>query len=289
MRPLLSIWQTGPAMATLSALFFYPVKSMRGIACRQAHLAATGLEWDRQWMAIDGNGTFLSQRTHPKLARIVPQVTADALVLSATGMPELILPLNATGDPVAVRVWRDSCSGIAQGDAASEWVSEVLGTAVRLVRVAPDMVRTANKQFAGATPAPLNFSDGYPLLVCNESSLEDLNTRLPAAIPMERFRPNLVLQGLPAWAEDEIDTITLGAVTLRLVKPCTRCAIPSLDHLTGDASTDPLPVLRTFRWSKVLHGITFGENAVIESGVGEELRRGMTCRVSFAAAEAPVA
>ena len=276
-------------MATLSALFFYPVKSMRGIACRKARLTATGLEWDRQWMVIDGKGTFLSQRTHPKLARIVPEVRADALALRAPDMPELILPFGAAGDPVAVRVWRDSCVGVGQGNAASEWVSQVLGTTVRLVRVAPDMVRAANRQFAGATPAPLNFPDGYPLLVCNESSLEALNVRLPAAIPMERFRPNLVLKGLPAWAEDEIDTITLGAVTLRLVKPCTRCAIPSLDHLTGDPSTDPLPVLRTFRWSKALHGITFGENAVIESGIGEELRRGMTCRVSFEAAATPVA
>ena len=117
---------------------------------------------------------------------------------------------------------------------------------------------------------------------------QTLAPRLPAEIPIERFRPNHVLEGLPAWAEDEIDSITLGAVTLRLVKPCTRCAIPSLDHLTGDPSTDPLPVLRTFRWSKALHGITFGENAVIESGVGEELRCGMACRVSFEAAAAPV-
>jgi len=279
-------------MATVSALFFYPVKSMRGIACPSARLTATGLEWDRQWMVIDSNGTFLSQRTQPKLARIVPEVRPDALVLSAPGMPALSVPLNmlsSTADPILVRVWKDSCTGVGQGSAADAWVSQVLGAAVRLVRVAPDMVRTANKQFAGATPAPINFPDGYPLLVCNESSLEEFNPRLPSTIPIERFRPNLVLKGLPAWAEDEIDTITLGAVTLRLVKPCTRCAIPSLDHLTGDPSTDPLPVLRTFRWSKALHGITFGENAVIESGVGEELRRGMACRVSFEAAAAPVA
>jgi uncharacterized protein len=275
-------------MATLSALFFYPVKSMRGIACPKARLGATGLEWDRQWMVIDGTGTFLSQRTHPKLARIVPEVRGDSLVLSVPGMPELNVPFSAAGETIAVRVWRDSCTAIVQGAVANEWLSEALGSAVRLVRAAPDMVRNANKQFAGATPAPLNFPDGYPLLVCNESSLEDLNPRLPAPIPMERFRPNLVLTGLPAWAEDEIDTITVGAVTLRLVKPSIRCAIPSLDHLTGDPSTDPLPVLRTFRWSQVLHGITFGENAVIESGVGEELRRGMACRVSFEAAAAPV-
>jgi uncharacterized protein YcbX len=277
-------------MATLSALFTYPVKSMRGHGCERARLAATGLEWDRQWMVIDTNGTFLSQRTHPKLARIVPEVHRDALVLSAPGMPALSVSLNmlrTPSDPVPVRVWKDSCAGVGEGRAADAWVSQVLGTAVRLVRVAPDMERHANRQFAGDTYAPITFPDGYPILVCNEASLADLNARLPEAMPMVRFRPNLVLSGLPAWAEDEIDSITLGAVTLRLVKPCTRCAIPSLDHLTGDPSTDPLPVLRTFRWSKALHGITFGENAVIESGVGEELRRGMACRVSFEAAAAP--
>jgi uncharacterized protein len=276
-------------MATLSALFYYPVKSMRGIACPRARLSVTGLQWDRQWMVIDANGTFLSQRTHPKLARVVPELRGDTLVLSAPGMPELVVPFTVSSNPIPVRVWKDNCSAVEQGSAADEWLSVVLGTAVRLVRAAPDMARVANSQFAGDTPAPINFPDGYPVLVCNASSLEDLNRRLPAAIPMERFRPNLVLEGLPAWAEDDIDTITLGAVTLRLVKPCTRCAIPSLDHLSGDPSTDPLPVLRTFRWSKTLLGITFGENAVIASGVGEELRRGMACRVSFAPAGSPAA
>jgi uncharacterized protein YcbX len=275
-------------MATLSDVFIYPVKSMRGIPCQKATLVATGLEWDRQWMVVDGNGTFLSQRTHPRLARIVPGVTREALVLNAPGMPLLRISYLATGERLAVRVWKDACTGIHQGSAADAWLSEALGAAVRLVRVAPDMQRNASAQFAGDTAAPLNFPDGYPILVCNEASLEDLNARLPEPIAMQRFRPNLVLAGLPAWAEDEIDTITAGGVTLRLVKPCTRCAIPSLNHLTGEASIDPLPVLRTFRWSRELHGITFGENAVVMSGVGDELTRGSPCRVSFAPSAAPV-
>ena len=98
---------------------------------------------------------------------------------------------------------------------------------------------------------------------------------------MERFRPNIVLQGLPAWAEDRIDTLTIGPVTLRLVKPCTRCAIPSLDHCSGEPATDPLPVLRKFRFSKALRGITFGENAVIVAGAGAAIERGAHCQVSF--------
>lgn len=269
-------------MPTVSALFVYPVKSMRGIARAQVSLAATGLQWDRQWMVVDAKGTFLSQRTHPRLARIVPVITADALVLNAPGMPGLQVPLTAAGEAVAVRVWKDACVGVEQGSAAHEWVSRVLGRPVRLVRVAPDMERNANREFAGSTPAPLTFPDGYPVLVCNEASLEDLNDRLRERLPMERFRPNIVLQGLPAWAEDRIDTLTIGPVTLRLVKPCTRCAIPSLDHLTGEPATDPLPALRKFRFSKALRGITFGENAVIVAGAaGAAIERGASCQVRF--------
>jgi uncharacterized protein YcbX len=265
---------------TVSGLFFYPVKSMRGIACTQARLTRTGLEWDRQWMVVDAKGTFLSQRTHPLLARIVPEITADALVLNAPDAPALRVPFTATGAVVPVRVWNDSCLGMEQGAAAHEWVSRVLGRPVRLVRVAPDMQRAASAEFAGATPAPLNFPDGYPVLVCNEASLADLNTRLGELLPMERFRPNLVISGLPAWAEDHVNSLMVGPVTLRLVKPCTRCVIPSLDHHTGDPATDPLPVLRKFRFNKALRGITFGENAVIVSGTGARIERGMSCQAS---------
>jgi uncharacterized protein YcbX len=266
---------------TVVDLFVYPVKSARGIAKARARVAATGFEWDRQWMLVDARGTFLSQRTHPQLTRIVPEITDDALVLHASGVPALRVPLDNRGEPVPVRVWKDACVGVDQGGAAHEWVSGVIGEAVRLVRVAPDMERAANREFAGTTPAPLGFPDAYPLLVCNRASLEDLNQRLPQPIPIERFRPNIVVSGLPAWAEDRIDTLTLGAVTLRLVKPCTRCSIPSLDPRTGAPATDPLPVLRKFRFDRALRGVTFGENAVIARGTGCEIERGAQCRVTL--------
>ena len=147
----------------------------------------------------------------------MPQVTPGALVLNAPGLPALTVPLDAGGARSAVRVWDDACVAIDQGSEAHEWVSRAIGEAVRLVRVAPDMGRVANPKFAGAILAPIGFPDGYPVLVCNEASLEDLNERLPERIPMERFRPNLVLGGFPAWAEDSIDTLTIGTVTLRLV------------------------------------------------------------------------
>jgi uncharacterized protein YcbX len=266
---------------TVVDLFVYPVKSARGIAQARARVAATGFEWDRQWMLVDAGGTFLSQRTHPQLTRIVPEITDDALVLHASGVPALRVPLDNRGEELPVQVWKDACVGVDQGGVAHEWVSRVIGEAVRLVRVAPDMERVANPEFAGTTPAPLGFPDGYPLLICNRASLEDLNARLPQRIPIERFRPNIVVSGLPAWAEDHIDTLAMGALTLRLVKPCTRCSIPSLDPRTGAPSTNPLPVLRKFRFDRALRGVTFGENAVIVQGTGCEIERGAQCRVTL--------
>ena len=164
-------------------------------------------------------------------------------------------------------------SASTRGRAASAWVSAALGQAVRLVRVRADSAAPREPEVRGRAAAPMGLPDGFPMLVCNQASLDDLNAALPAPIPMERFRPNIVLEGLPPWAEDHIDTVTVGALTLRLVKPCTRCAIPSIDQRTGERSTDPLPVLRPFRFDRELLGITFGENAVIVAGAGCEIAR----------------
>lgn len=278
-------------LATVAGLFVYPVKSMRAIAREKVRLTALGFEWDRQWMLVDRKGTFLSQRTHPQLARFVPEITLDALVVRSGDLLPLEVPLEAppaagnrdSGERIAVRVHRDPCVGVDQGEAAARWASAALGEALRLVRVPPDPQRMTNPAFAGSARAPLSFTDAFPLLICNETSLADLNTRLPEPVPMERFRPNLVLAGLPAWAEDRIDSLTIGAVTLQLVKPCTRCTIPGIDQRTGAAGTDPAPALRAFRFDKTLRGVTFGENAVIVSGAGCELARGSPCRVNFRA------
>lgn len=267
--------------ATVTHLFVYPVKSMRGIAKSRVRLMATGFEWDRQWMLVNPNGVFLSQRSHPQLARMVPKVTTRALTLSWPGVAPLIVPLTQAGARSAVRVQRDRCEGIDQGEEAAAWASRVLGESVRLVRVPPDTARVALRQFTGATSAPMGFADGFPVLVCNQASLADLNARMPRAVPMERFRPNIVLKGLPPWSEDEIDSITVGDLTLRLVKPCARCTIPSVDQRRGVFADDPVAFLRAFRFDAALGGIMFGENAVIEAGIGAELRRGARARVSF--------
>jgi len=265
---------------TISGLFVYPVKSAHAIERTRVPLTATGLEWDRQWMIVKAPGLFLTQRSHPQLARIVPQVRAGALVLEFTGLPPLAVPLSASGARTPVRVWQDACMGLDEGSAAADWVSRAVGEPVRLMRAAPDMGRLSDPRFAGSTPAPISFPDGFPILVCNEASLADLNRRMAEPIPMERFRPNIVVQGLPPWAEDRVDTLTIGPVTLRLVKPCTRCTIPSIDQHTGQPAADPAPALRQFRFSRELRGVMFGENAVIVRGLGETLAQGATVEAS---------
>lgn len=269
-----------PAVS-VRALHVYPLKSAQGLAPESVRLTPTGLQWDRHWMAVDVQGRFLSQRTHPQLARIRTALGNEALELQAPGLPPLALPFAQHGDSLEVQVWDDRCSGIDQGAAAAEWISSLLGAAARVVRVPEHPRRLATPTYAGPNPPPLSFADGFQMLVCNSASLDDLNARMEQPIPMARFRPNLVLQGLPPFAEDHIAELHFGASALRLVKPCTRCVITSTDQRSGERSTNPLPVLRTFRFDKRLMGVTFGENAIPIAGIGEEIRLGSACRVVY--------
>ena len=266
-------------MAIIRELNIYPLKSGRAIPQDHARLAATGFEWDRHWMAASPDGVFMSQRTQPRLALVEPEVGDDELILRAPGQQPLRIPVKPEGPAQPARVWKDSISALDQGDAAAHWLSEAIRFAARLLRISPALDRQANAGFAGPTAAPVSFSDGFPILVCNAASLAHLNTRMPEPVPMERFRPNIVLEGLEPFEEDRISELHFGTVTLRLVKPCTRCVITSTDQRTGQLSTNPLPVLRAFRFNKELMGVTFGENAVIAHGVGQILRVGAACSV----------
>lgn len=266
---------------TVQELNVYPLKSTRGIPMARVRLTTTGFEWDRHWMVVREDGMFLTQRTHPSLTRITTELTGEGLILTSKGSEPLLLPLAPQGPGRSVRIWKDACEGLDQGDEAAAWVSAVLGEPLRVVRTPATPDRRADPEFAGPHPSPLAFPDGFPVLVCNRASLEDLNGRLPEALPMERFRPNLVLAGLPPFAEDRIASLEIGPVVLTLVKPCTRCVIPATDQRTGIRGLDPLPVLRTFRFDRKLLGVAFGENAVISRGVGEFLERGAQCRVTY--------
>src|SRR5579885_390875 len=166
------------APASISALHVYPLKSAQGLARDTLRLTPTGFEWDRQWMAVAPGGRFLSQRTHPLLARIGTVLDRGALRLRAPGLQPLALPLDQDGPALEVQVWDDHCSGIDQGPAAADWITSLLGTAARLVRAPAISRRLANPAYAGPAPPPLSFADGFQVLVCNSASLEDLNARM---------------------------------------------------------------------------------------------------------------
>jgi uncharacterized protein YcbX len=259
----------------LSEINVYPVKGCRRTALREAVIGRRGLAGDREWMVVRPDGTFLTQRTHPALARIVPTLDSGRLTLRCEGCADLVVDAVGARPAVTVSVWRQPCEAFDAGEAAAEWLSRALGDPVRLVQIAPDSTRMANREFVGERDVPVAFADGYPLLVCSVASLAELNRRLETPVPMERFRPNLVLTGLTPFAEDQIGSLRVGAVRLSLVKPCTRCTVPSIDQITGQPSTDPVPALKSFRFDRTLRGVTFGMNAVAEDGVGKTLATGM--------------
>ena len=241
------------AAPRITGLHVYPVKGCRGIALTQAPAMVTGLAHarlrDREWMVVDRRGHFVTQREYPRLALIQPEPVGDALRLSAAGTAAIDVPLAVSGGARDVVVWRFNARGFDQGDAAASWLSAFLHADLRLVRFDPAVTRRCNPDYVADSGAHMLFSDGYPILVIGAASLDDLNARLAAkgasALPMNRFRPNVVVAGLPPYEEDHLDTLTCGEVTLRLVKPCTRCQVTTTDQATARVGIEPLPTLST--------------------------------------------
>jgi hypothetical protein len=266
--------------ARIAELYVYPVKGCRGVALDAATCAATGLTHedigDREWVIVDADGEFLSQRSHPRMALIETRLTSDSLRLKAPGMLQLEVPYESEGDVLAVRVWDDRISAVTQGDLADAWLSEFLRTPCRLMRFDPEHRRLAKRLYTGDTEAPYKFADAFALLVTNRASLAEVNVRLErqgaAAITMARFRPNVVIEGIEAFEEDHVRELRIGALTLRLVKPCARCTVPGVDPATGEQGTVVPDVLATFRQTD--NGVMFGVNAIVAAGADAQLRVG---------------
>jgi uncharacterized protein YcbX len=256
--------------AHVAGLFAHPVKSCRAVALEQATVGPRGIELDRHWMFVDPAGRFVSQRTEPALARITALAEHDGdddgerLHLSAPGAADLVVATPRSGDRAQVTVWNDDCAALDCGDEVAAWASEVAGTPLRLVRFDDAAHRALDERYVADRAAVTAFADGYPLLVTHESSLADLQRRIgdAADVPMERFRPNLVIGGdLPAWDEDDWLELRVGDVVLDVVKPCTRCAITTTDQASGERrGPEPLRTLASFRRSP--GGVVFGQNAV---------------------------
>jgi uncharacterized protein YcbX len=280
-------------MPTISELFVYPIKSCAGIALHEARLLATGLEHDRCWMVTDPGGAMLTQRAYPRMALIKVELGAQDLVIRAPGMSELRTPLHAArlAAPQAVQtqVWRDAAYGLDTGDESAAWFSTFLGVPARLLRFNPERERIVDPDYTGSVGgATTYFADGFPLLVISRASLDDLNTRLnqkgAPSIPIDRFRPNVVLTGLDAYEEDFVETLAVAGdaaerVQLQLVKPCSRCPMPTIDQEKGapdpDWPNEPTDTMSVYRANPQRNGaITFGNNALVASGAGAWLRVG---------------
>ncbi len=268
--------------ASIAQLFLYPIKGCRGIEIERATLAATGLEvdgiGDREWVVVDADGEFLSQRELPQMALIETRLTSSSLRLKAPGMLQLEVPFASEGDVVEVTVWNDRVPAVTQGDVADAWFSRYLGVPCRLMRFDPEARRLSNVRYTGATAAPYKFADAFALLVASLASLADLNARLAkrgvSPVGIERFRPNIVLAGIDPFEEDYVERFTLGEAELKVVKPCVRCSVPNVDPATGVPSTEPGDTLAIYRDNASAGGLTFGVNAIVVRGDGGSLARG---------------
>jgi uncharacterized protein YcbX len=259
----------------LTGLHVYPIKSAGGLSPSEWDVDAFGLRHDRRWMVVDTGGRMLSQRSHPRLALVRPSLAADTLRVEAPGMPALELPLRpgaAVGATVVI--WDDRCAAAWAGERAARWFSDVLETDCSLVYMPDDIVRPANPAYA-PEGSRVSFADAFPLLLISEESLADLNRRMPLPVPMNRFRPNLVIAGGGAFQEDGMTAFQVGALRFRVVKPCDRCVLTTTDQDTAERGPEPLRTLATFRrWDGK---VWFGQN-VVHEGVGR-LRVGEALRV----------
>ncbi len=281
----------GDVQARIARLFVYPVKSCAGVELREALLTETGFDLDRAWMVVDATGTFVTQRELPRMALIRPQIKTYEVVLRAPGMLALHLGINEVESPTTVRVWKDEVPAWDMGHVAAQWFSDFLERpGLRLVRFDPEVRRLASKSWTGEVDAPIEFADGFPLLVTSEASLEGLNARLLAAghasVSMERFRPSIVLADVHEHDEDRLRELRVagaeGLVQIRPVKPCPRCPIPDIDPLTAERTPYVMDTLQTYRADRRVDGaISFGMNAVLLQGVGQTLRVGDTVSADF--------
>lgn len=248
----------------VSSLWIHPVKSCRAIAVDRAELDETGFRHDRRWMVVDASGRFVTQRERPDLATVSVTVWGDHVALRCDGHSALTLPFDpGSHAPVRkVTVWDDTVEARGASPDASRWLLTTLGLEGDVVWMPPASVRPVDPRYARQVDR-VGFADAFPLLVATEGSLEALNARLQQPVPMERFRPNVVVSGAEAFEEDRWSVFRLGIVRCRAAKACARCAIVNTDPWTGARGIEPLKTLATFRTGTTdKPRVYFGQNVV---------------------------
>ena len=270
----------------ITQLNIYPVKSLKGISVTRSELQEHGLAWDRRWMLVDTHQRFVTQRQLPALATIEVALTDESLVLSHPDVEPLSIPLaEPQGNLRLVSVWDDHCKALPEGENVTRWLEAALGEQAQglsLVRFATEFTRAVEQDFLDGGSAHTYFADGYPFLIATTGSLDALNQALvakgQAPVPMNRFRPNIVVESNEAWAEDRWITLNEqnGAFQLALRKPCKRCKITTIDQHTAvvPVPAEPLKTLVELNTQPSLKGAYFGQNATLTAGVGSVIRVG---------------
>ena len=259
----------------LGALFIYPIKSAAGIECDRVELGPHGLCHDREWMIVDATGRGITQREESRLALLRTAIHDGRLHLSAPEGAGPALPLEHEGERIEVQVWSSRCMAFDAGAEAAAFLSGWLGRPLRLVRFDTTQRRLSSPEWTAGREVSTLFSDGYPMLVLSRASIDDLAARVGHDLPVQRFRPNVLLEGVAPYAEDAAAQVVSGAVTLQLTKACTRCVITTIDQENGQHTGDePLRTLKSYRFDRELRGVVFGRNAYAVAGSGQWLTRG---------------
>lgn len=247
----------------VSALYRYPLKSAQGHALERAEVDRFGLVGDRRWMLVDDSGRFFSQRRLPRMALLRVLVTANGLQLGFGDETREVLQPDPRGERVIASVWEDTVVAPLADAQTNAWLSDCFGESMRLVYYPDDALRGVEPGYA-PTSQLVAFADGFPLLIVTEASLELLNSKLAAPVPMDRFRPNLVIAGSTPHAEDGWTSLRVGTTPLKLVKPCSRCAVPSIDQRSAKFDPEINRVLAQYRRQNGV--IYFGMNGIAPAG-----------------------
>lgn len=246
----------------ISELNIYPVKSLRGISVKEAEALEKGFRYDRRWMLTDTNGKFISQREVPELALINTAIIGESLVITSSES-SIMVPLDShhySGPREKVQVWDDTVDAQVVGKNFNEWFSDVLHRQVWFCFQHESKKREVEKKYGA--DSQVSFADGYPYLFATEASLASLNQKLENGVPMNRFRPNMVVAGSSAFAEDDWRRLAIGEAVFHCLKPCGRCQIITIDQATAEPGKEPLKTLASFRKNEAK--VLFGMNAVAE-------------------------
>jgi uncharacterized protein YcbX len=253
-------------MLQISRLFVYPVKSLGGISVPSALLTDRGFQHDRRWMLVNDQNQMMTQREYPQMALLQTNIIEDGISIWHMNdiHTRITVPFVSSGTTLTVQVWNDLCEAVFVDRKIDEWLSNKLDVTCRLVYMPDDSLRKIDPRYAVEENNINSFSDGYPIMLLSQSTLDDLNSRLEVPVSMNRFRPNIVLAGANPYEEDEMAEFRIRGVQFYGVKLCARCAIPTINQDTLEKSKEPLKTLASYRQNG--NNIWFGQNVIYASG-----------------------